>query len=131
MDTRLRVSLGEVGADDLRLDLLHRQVREDLREVEDLDVRAWQDSDATSIQAGTRSLGPAEISALSVAVLGSGGLTALVTALRAWLGRGHVVPRTVRLEIDGDCIVLEGADTDERERLLRVFLDRHASAEGS
>ena len=32
MDTKVTVSLGERGADPARLELLHRQVREELRE---------------------------------------------------------------------------------------------------
>jgi hypothetical protein len=131
MDTRLTVSLGEVGADRARLDVLHRQVKEELGHADHLEVTARIDSGDEVAPAGTRSLGPAEISALSVAVLGSGGITALVASLRAWLGRGHDAPRTVRLEIDGDAIVLEGADAAERAQLLQVFLDRHGIAPAS
>ncbi len=76
-----------------------------------------------------RGLGPAEISALSVAILGSGGMTALLASLRDWLHRGHAAPRTVRLEIDGDVIVLENADAAERSELLRNFLSRHGIQE--
>ena len=130
MDTRLTVSLGEAGADRVRLDVLHRQVRDELGQVDGLEVVS-QVEDAGSSPAGTRALGPAEISALSVAILGSGGAAGLVAGLRAWLGRGHDAPRLVRLEIDGDAIVLEAADTTERAQLLRMFLDRHGMQEAT
>lgn len=131
MDAKLTVSLTEAGADDARLDALHRQVRDELGQVDGLEVASRTESVATSAPAGTRALGPAEISALSVAVLGSGGVAGLVAGLRAWLGRGHDAPRMVRLEIDGDAIVLEAADTSEREQLLRMFLDRHGLQEAT
>ena len=130
MDTKLTVSLGERGADRARLEVLHRQVREELRQVDDLDVASLASATgSTPAPDGTRGLGPAEISALSVAVLGSGGLTALLGSLREWLRRGHSTPRTVRLEIDGDVIVLENANEAERDRLLQVFLGRHGVEE--
>lgn len=130
MDTKVTVSLGERGADRARLEVLHRQVREELRQVDDLDVASLGSSaGSTPAPEGTRGLGPAEISALSVAILGSGGLTALFASLREWLRRGHSAPRTVRLEIDGDVIVLEDANAEERDRLLRTFLGRHGVEE--
>ena len=130
MDTKVTVSLGERDADPARLEMLHRQVREELRQVDDLDVASLASpTGSTPAPDGTRGLGPAEISALSVAILGSGGLTGLLASLREWLGRGHAAPRTVRLEIDGDVIVLEDADAAERSELLRTFLGRHGIEE--
>jgi Effector Associated Constant Component 1 len=130
MDTKVTVSLGERGADRARLEVLHRQVREELHQVDDLDVASLASpTGSTHAPDGTRGLGPAEISALSVAILGSGGLTALLGSLREWLRRGHATPRTVRLEIDGDVIVLEDADEAERSELLRTFLGRHGVEE--
>ncbi len=131
MDRRLTVSLGEVGADPARLDVLHRQVRGELAQVDDLDVVARGEQGTAPTPSGTRALGPAEISALSVAVMGSGGVAGLVAALRGWLGRGHDAARMVRLEIDGDAIVLEATDTAERAQLLRMFLDRHGMQEAT
>ena len=130
MDTKVTVSLGERDADPARLEVLHRQVREELRHVDDVDVASLAGATQSSpAPAGTRGLGPAEISALSVAILGSGGMTALLAALRDWLHRGHAAARTVRLEIDGDVIVLENADAAERSELLRNFLSRHGIQE--
>ena len=130
MDTKVTVSLRERGADLARLEVLHRQVREELRQVDDLEVASLSSPPgSTPAPDGTRGLGPAEISALSVALLGSGGITALLASLRDWLRRGHAAPRTVRLEIDGDVIVLEDADAAERSELLRTFLGRHGIEE--
>ncbi|WP_353508200.1 hypothetical protein [Intrasporangium sp.] len=130
MDTTVTVSLGERGADPARLEVLHRQIREELRHVDDLELASLVGpTGSMPAPAGTRGLGPAEISALSVAILGSGGMTALLASLRDWLHRGHAAARTVRLEIDGDVIVLENADEAERSQLLRNFLGRHGIEE--
>jgi hypothetical protein len=60
-----------------------------------------------------------------VALLGSGGLTALLASVRDWLGRGHAAPRTVRLEIAGDVIELTGAAEAEQDELVDLFIARH------
>jgi hypothetical protein len=125
MGTNVDVTLNERGADAARVDVLHRQFREELRHVDDVDVRA---AAIGHIEPGSRGLDPATLSTLAVAVIGSGGLTGLIASVRAWLGRGHDEPRTVRLEIGGDVIELSGASSAEQERLLEVFLARHEAA---
>jgi len=125
MGTTIDVTLSERGADAARVDTLHRQFREELRQVDDLDVRVPVMGD---LEPGTRGLDPATVSALAVAVVGSGGLTGLIASVRAWLGRSHDDRRSVRLEIGGDVIELSGASTAEQERLLSVFLARHEAA---
>lgn len=122
MDATVQVWLGEPGADGARLDLLHRQLRTQLGDVTSLDVSP---GDSAAVPDGARGLDPATVSTLAVAVLGSGGLTALLTALRDWLGRGHAAPRTVRLEIAGDVLELTGAAEEEQSRLVDLFLERH------
>ncbi|HYQ34046.1 MAG TPA: hypothetical protein VEQ83_12595, partial [Lapillicoccus sp.] len=62
---------------------------------------------------------------LMVAVLGSGGLTALVASVRDWLGRGTRDTRSVRIEIAGDVLELTGVTDDEHDRLVALFLARH------
>jgi hypothetical protein len=66
------------------------------------------------------------VSTLTVALLGSGGLTALVTAVRAWLDRGHESTRSIRVEVDGDVLELSGATAAEHDELVSLFLSRHA-----
>lgn len=115
------VRLDEREADASRIDALHRNVREELRHVDDLDVATTR----TVGPPGTRGVDVAALSSLAIAVLGSGGLTALVATLRGWLGRERGTARTVRLEIDGDVIVLSGGSSAEEQRLLDLFLRRH------
>lgn len=129
MDASLKLSLGEVGADGARLEVLHRQLHAELQHADDLDVRSLPS--AVGTPDGARALGPAEISALSVAVLGSGGLPTLFACLRDWLGRGHQAQRSIRLEVDGDVIELDDADDAQRQDLLRIFLARHGIGEAT
>ena len=53
------------------------------------------------------------------------GLRAVVTAIRAWLGRGDGTRRTVRLELDGDALELSQASAADQERLIGLFISRH------
>ena len=125
MSTNVDVTLSERGADAARVDTLHRQFRAELRQVDDVDVRAPATG---AIEPGSRGLDAATLSTLAVAVLGSGGLTALIATVRDWLGRGHDEPRSVRLEIGGDVIELSGASSEEQDRLVALFLARHEVA---
>ena len=122
MGTNVDVTLSERGADAARVDVLHRQFREELRHVDELDVRTPAPAD---LEPGARGLDPATMSTLAVALIGSGGLTGLIASVRAWLERGHDEPRSVRLEIGGDVLELSGASSAEQDRLLEVFMARH------
>ena len=51
----------------------------------------------------------------------------VVTAVLGWLGRGHDSPRKVRLEVEGDVLELSGASSEEQDRLVEMFLSRHAA----
>jgi hypothetical protein len=128
MGTNVELRLDERGADAARADALHRQLRDELRHVDGLDIEervSWP-----AAPEGTRGLDAATVGTLSVAVLGSGGLTALVASLRSWLGREHdSAPRTVRLEVDGDVLELTGATPIEQDRVIALFLSRHEARE--
>jgi hypothetical protein len=59
------------------------------------------------------------------------GLRAVVLAVRNWLARGQGVRRTVRLEIGGEVLELSEATAAEQQRLVDLFVSRHAAGEGS
>ena len=141
MGLNVKLSLGEQGADSTRLEVLHRQIRDELGQLDNLDITARrhphvaaQDTtagDEATAPLGTRGIDPATVNAVAVAVLGSGGLTAMVTSARAWLGREQNHQRTVRLELADDVLELTGASTNEQNRLIELFLSRHELREGS
>ena len=127
MGTSIDVTLHERGADAARVDLLHRQFRQELRHVDALDVVQDAAAPAEPPEPGSRGLDPETVNALAVAVIGSGGVAGLISSVRAWLGRAPEETRTVRLEISGDVIELSGATSAEQEDLLRVFMARHGA----
>lgn len=118
------VSLAEAGADDARLDTLTRQLRDELRR---LDVRDVRPAPATTEPPpGSRGFDVAAVSQLVVAMVGTQGLAAVVSTVLGWLGRGHEAPRTVRLELAGDVLELSAASSEEQDRLVAIFLSKHA-----
>jgi hypothetical protein len=123
-ETAVLLSLSESGADDERVDSLARQLRTELLELEVRDVRAAPAG--AEPPPGSRGFDVATVGQLVVALVGTQGLTGLVSAVLGWVGRGHEAPRSVRLEIEGDVLELSGASSEEQDRLVEVFLSRHA-----
>ena len=124
MHATVVLALSESGADGLRLDSLHRQLRTELGELDEVEPLPSSGAAAEAVEPGSRAVDPATVSALAVAVFGSGGLTALLTSLRGWLRRGTGDTRSVRIEVGGDVFELTDASAEEQARLLQVFL-RH------
>jgi hypothetical protein len=128
MGDALRLGITEDDADAERLDALTSYLRAELAELDVEDVAA-------------RPAGPAPPGARSGAIAAAGGLlvslsqaadslTSVVSAVRAWLGRGDNTPRTVRLELDGDVLELARPTPDDQERLIELFISRHRPGAG-
>jgi len=122
MESTVNLTLDEAGADPTRLDQLSRQLRDELRRLDVADVRGGP---ARTPPPGARGVDAATLSTLAVTLMGTGGLTAVITAVRAWLDRGHAAPRSIRVEVDGDVLELSGASAAEHEQLVALFLQRH------
>lgn len=123
-ETAVLVSLSESGADDERIDSLTRQLSDELRQLDVRDVRPVTAS--TQAPAGSRGFDVATVGQLAVAIVGTQGLPGLVSAVLGWLNRGHEAPRTVRLELAGDVLELSGASSEEQDRLVEMFLNKHS-----
>lgn len=123
MEPTVHLTLAESGSDQARLDQLNRQLRDELRQLDAVEVRPGASRPAPP---GARGIDVHTVGTLAVALMGSGGLTAVITAVRAWLDRGHEAPRSIHVEIDGDVLELSGATSAEHDRLVSLFLDRHA-----
>jgi hypothetical protein len=128
VDDELRLRVSEDGADEERLVLLTGYLRADLLQ---LDVE-----NVTTLRAGET---PPDARAADLAVVGgllvtlgesAEGLKAVILAIRDWLRRGQGKPRAVRLELDGDELELSQASAADQERLIELFVRRHATAEG-
>jgi hypothetical protein len=128
MSSLLRLYISEEGADAERLDSLSGYLRADLTEVDVDDVATLP---RTAAPPGARSGAVAAVGGLLVS-LGdaAGGLASVVSAVRAWLRRGEVSRRTVRLELDGDVLELSQPSPADQERLVELFLSRHQRGTG-
>ena len=123
-DANVSVSLWEAGADDARLDTLTRQLRHELRQLDVRDVRPVLAG--TQPPPGSRGIDGSSVGSLVVAMLGTQGLAGVISTVLGWLQRGHEAPRTVRLELAGDVLELSVASSEEQDRLVAMFLSRHA-----
>jgi hypothetical protein len=128
MDLELRLQISEDGADAERLAALTGYLRAELLQLDVEDVTAWQAGEAPP---GARVVGVAAVGALLVALGQSAdGLRAVVSAISTWLRRGEGTRRTVRLELDGDALELSQASAADQERLIELFVSRHATGKG-
>ena len=129
MDGELRLQLSEDGADAERLASLTGYLRAELLQLDVEDVTALP---AGEPPPGARAVGADTVGALLVALGQSAeGLRSVVSAIRDWLRRGEGTRRTVRLELDGDALELSQASAADQERLIELFVSRHATGEGA
>jgi hypothetical protein len=124
MDRQVTVEILEDGADPERLDTVTGYLREELAQLDVESVRAPSGGEAPE---GSRAFDVIAIGGLVVSIANSHALRAVVTTVRGWLGRSPERSRTVRLELDGDVLELSGASSADQERLVELFLSRHAA----
>jgi hypothetical protein len=125
MDGELRLLLDEDGADAERVDALTGHLR---RELAQLDVERVTPLSGGEAPAGTRSLDAVTVGGLMVALGQSAtALSAVIAAIKGWLSRSPGPARTVRLELGGDVLELSQASAADQDRLIELFVQRHAS----
>ena len=123
----LRLQLSEEGADAERLAALTGYLRAELLQLDIEDVTALHAGEAPP---GARAFGVATVGALLIALGQSAeGLRSVVSVIRDWLRRGEGKGRTVRLELDGDALELSQASAADQERLIELFIRKHATEE--
>lgn len=128
MHRELRLQLSEDGADAERLDALAGYLRQELLQLDVEDVTALR---AGQPPPGTRVFDVVAVGGLLIELGRSAeGLRAVVSAIREWLTRGEGTRRTIRLEIDGDVLELSEATAADQDRLVGLFVSRHATGEG-
>ncbi len=124
MDGDLRLFLEEDGADAERIDQLTDYLRRELGRLDVDDVRRLTSGEAPP---GSRGFDVAAVGGLLVTLGHSAqGLTTVLTAIRGWLARSPGPVRTVRVELGGDVLELSQASAAEQERLVELFVGRHA-----
>ena len=120
----MTIMVAEDGADDERIDQLTGYLREELLQ---LDVAEVTRAPGGEAPAGTRGLDPAAIGALLVSLGGAAAsLNEVVTVVRGWLSRGGGVKRSVKITIDGDALELSEVSLAEQNKLVDLFVQRHA-----
>lgn len=125
MDGGLRIQLSEDGADAERLEELTGFLRQELLQLDVENVAALRSSEPPP---GTRGLDAVTAGALLVDLGGAAqGLSSVIAAIRAWLVRREGPRRSVRLEIGGDSLELSTATTADQDRLIGLFIGRHAT----
>jgi hypothetical protein len=89
--------------------------------------------DVDSVDAASAGAAPPGAKAVDIAVIGTllvqigttaGALTSVVRAVQGWLRPGSA--RTVRLQLDGDALEITGASSKDQQRLIDLWLERHA-----
>jgi hypothetical protein len=126
MNGELRLQISEDGADAERLARLTGYLRADLLR---LDVENVVPLGTGEVPPGAKGSGAAAVGALLVALGQSAeGLRSVVSVISDWLRRGDGSKRTVRLELDGDALELSRANRADQDRLIELFVSRHATA---
>jgi hypothetical protein len=128
MDRELRLHLSEEEADAERLAVLTGYLRAELLRLDVIDeVSALP---AGEPPPGARVFGVATVGALLIAFSQSvEGLRSVVSVIRDWLSRGEGTGRAVRLELGGDTLELSQASAADQERLIELFIRKHATGE--
>lgn len=117
------VRVDEAGADPERVDAVARLLRDELVQ---LDVEAVTAVSGGEAPEGTRAVDVVAAGGLLVSLGSSELLRNVVATVRGWLTRSPAGGRSVKIEIDGDVLELSDATREDQERIVALFLDRHA-----
>jgi hypothetical protein len=129
MASELSLYVSEDGADPERVDTLAAHLR---RELDQLDVERVSPLTLGEAPAGARAFEVVAVGGLLVALGNSAqALGKVVAVIRDWLSRSSGPVRTVRLELGGDVLELSQASAAEQDRLIELFVGRHALAGGT
>ena len=97
------------------------------RELLQLDVDSVEQSVAGDAPPGAKAVDLMVIGTLLVNLgRSAGAITSVVRAVQGWVGTSSL--RTVKLELDGDSIELTGVKSRDQERLIDLWIERHAVA---
>jgi Effector Associated Constant Component 1 len=97
------------------------------RELLRLDVDSVDQPVAGEAPEGTKAVDLMVIGSLIVNLgRSAGALTSVVRAVQGWLGSS--ASRTVKLQLDGDSIELSGVKSSDQQRLIDLWIERHAVA---
>jgi hypothetical protein len=120
---QLRVNVGlDSDAEVWELDAATAQLQHELLE---LDVDEVDRPRGAPPPPGARAAETAELATLLVG-MGPPAIGAVAQTISGWVGRGQ--RRSVRLELGGDAIEVEGVSEEDQRRLIESFLARHTAS---
>lgn len=122
MATEIVLGVAEEGSDELRLEELSLQLRNELLDLDD--VTSVKQLAAGEVPEGARAGLALAVGGL-VTTLAQGNIVGLVQTVVAWLRRGGS-ERSVRIEVDGDVLDLKGVSDETQRKLVDDWLSRHA-----
>lgn len=118
----LGVRLNDPDLDDEELDSLAKRLRAELL---DLDVYDVVPFDAVGhIPSGAKGLEVTVIGSLLVKLISKVDVAKVVSALKDWLIRQRL--RSIEVTVDGDTLKLTNISSEEQERLVELWVSRHA-----
>lgn len=95
-------------------------------ELLDLDVDAVQQATGGEVPEDSKGVGWSAAGELVVRLVASPEvLMSLIGGIRSWLGRNRV--RSVKLTLDGDSLEVSGMSSAEQDRLIDLWVTRHAN----
>jgi hypothetical protein len=95
------------------------------RQLLELDVASVDRPVEGEAPEGTRGIDVLALGTLIIQLAkSSGALKSVVTTVQRWLS-GHQ-QRTVKLEVDGDTLVVTGVSSGDQARLITSWIERHA-----
>jgi hypothetical protein len=98
------------------------------RELLQLDVDAVDHAVAGEAPPGAKAIDVIVIGTLIVSLgRNAAKLGSVVRMVQSWVGKRP--DRTVKLELDGDAIEITGASARDQQRLIDLWIDRHAGPE--
>jgi hypothetical protein len=109
------------GMDAEEMARLTRRLRVELL---DLDVHAVRLANDREAPQDSKAFGLLAVGGLVVRFLGQEVLKSIVDGARSWLTRQRC--RSIKLTIDGDLLELTGASSVEQDRLIDLWVTRHA-----
>jgi hypothetical protein len=119
----LRLFVSEDEAEPERVDQLTRYLRDQLVALDVAEVTAIRSGE---IPAGARSGVGIAVGGLLVGLMKSqDSIRAVMSLIVRWLDRSPVGGRSVRIEMDGDVLVLSRASAAEESQLIDLFVSRH------
>jgi hypothetical protein len=118
----LGVRLSDPELDDEELDSLAKRLRTELLELDVFDVVPFEGE--SNIPLGAKGVESTVVGSLLVKLLSKLDVAKVMSAVKDWLIRQHL--HSIEVTVDGDTLKLTNITSEEQERLVELWVSRHA-----